>query len=98
MASRTQGQELASGGFGALALALGAGSILGVVRPPASGMSTSVPTLAIAALVAGVVGLYLGRTRGIGRQLAIVGTGVALIAVVLFVGALALDLLLDAAG
>ena len=94
----TQGQDLASGGLGLLALVLGGAAVLGIVRPPESGPSGSVPVLAIVGLLAGVLGLYMGRTRGPGRQVAIVGTGVALIAVILFGGALALDLLLDAAG
>jgi hypothetical protein len=96
VASGAQGQELVSGGLGLLALALGAGAILGVVRPGPAGIAGNVPVLALVGLVAGVLGLYAGRTRGPGRQLAVLGTGVTLVALMLFGGALALDLLLDA--
>jgi hypothetical protein len=97
MAREISGREIISGGLGVLAFALGAGAIRGVVQPAADGaIDSAVPALAILAVLAGVVGLYLGHTRGIGRQLAVVGTGVAIIGLALFGGSIALDLLLDA--
>ncbi len=95
MAQDVNGKEILAGALGVLALALGGGTILGVVRPPDGVMAVGVPPAAIIGLLAGVVGLYLGRTRGISRQLAVVGTGVALIGLALVGGAIALDVLLE---
>lgn len=94
---KRQSQDMIAGGLGLLALALGGGATLGVLRPTETGIADNVLMLAVIGTLVGVVGLYLGRTRGLGRQIAILGTGVALIGLGLFGGAMALDALLDAA-
>ncbi len=96
MARETSGQEILSGALGVLALVLGAAAIRGVVQPPGGTMADSVPVLAIVGVLAGVIGLYVGNTRGIGRQVAVIGTGVAIIGLALFGGSIALDALLEA--
>ena len=89
MAQDVNGKEILAGALGVLALALGGGTILGVLRPPGGVMAVGVPPAAIVGLLAGVVGLYLGRTRGVSRQLAVVGTGVALIGLGLIASSMA---------
>lgn len=96
MARDYSGKEIASGVLGAVALVLGIMAIRGVIQPVDGVMADDVPFLAVAGLLAGVVGLYVGTTRGLMRQVAVVGTGVALIGLALFGGAIALDLLLEA--
>ncbi|MGI9015517.1 MAG: hypothetical protein ACR2HR_00180 [Euzebya sp.] len=92
-------QDLGSAGLGVVALILGGLAILGVVRPQGGGApQVSVAVQAVLGVIVGVVGLFIGRTRGIGRQLAIVGTGVALIGLALFGGGVALEALLESTG
>lgn len=88
-------QDIAGAGLGLLALALGAGAIVGVARPPEGVIPGSVPYLAFVGLLAGVVGLYLAGTRGIAHNLAVLGTGVALVGLALFGGSVAIELLLE---
>ncbi len=98
MAKDLDGKEILAGALGVLALALGGGVILSVVRPAEGALPTGIPVTAIVGLLAGVVGLYLGHNRGFSRQLAVIGTGVALIGLALVGGSIALDALLDASG
>ncbi len=86
-----------AGGLGLLERALGGGAVLGGLRPADDGIAGNVPVLALVGTLIGVVALYVGRTRGIGRRVAIAGTGVALIGLTLFGGTVALDALLEAA-
>ncbi|AXV05224.1 hypothetical protein DVS28_a0517 [Euzebya pacifica] len=89
--------ELPSAAFGLLALALSAGAALGVLRPGPEGMADNVPILAFAGLIAGVVGLYVGKTRGLGRQMATLGAAAGLLAILLFGGSIAVDAILNTA-
>jgi len=85
-------------GLGILALALGVGAVLGIVRPEDAAMADNVPVLAFASLVVGVIGLYVGRTTGPGRQVAIIGAATGLIAVALFAGSVAVEAILESTG
>ena len=90
-------KDLIAAFLGVLAFALGAGAILGLLRPADGVAGTNVPFLAIAGLLSGIAGLYVGPLRGrFGRQIAVVGTGVALIGLALFGGSIAIDLILEA--
>lgn len=95
MADNEQAKDIAAAGLGLLALALGAATILGVVRPPGGVMADNLLTMAVVALVAGIGGLYLGGTRGRGRQVAVIGTAAALIGLALLGGAFAVEALVD---
>lgn len=89
-------KDLIAAALGVLAFALGAGAILGLVRPADGVAASNVPLLAVAGMFAGIVGLYIGPMRGrFGRQIAVIGTGVALIGLALFGGSVAIDLILE---
>lgn len=85
-------------GLGLLALLLAGLAILGVIRPEDGTIGGDVPILAGGGLLSGLVGLYVGRTTGPGRQVAIVGAAVGFVALALWGGALALESLLEQAG
>lgn len=87
-------EDVAASAAGLLAMALGAATIMAVLQPEAS-MAENLPQLSIGGLLAGVVGLYLGSTRGYGRRVAAVGLAVALIGLLLFGGDVAFTALLD---
>ena len=95
MPDNDQAKDIAGGGLGILALALGATTILRVVRPPGGVMPDNLLVMAVVAVVAGVIGLDLGGTRGIGRQVAVLGTAVALIGLAVLGGAMAIEALVD---
>lgn len=95
MADNDQAKDIAAVGLGVLALALGGATIMGVVRPPGGVMADNLLTMAVIALVSGIIGLYLGGTRGRGRQVAVLGTAIALIGLALLGGAFAIEALVD---
>lgn len=94
MANDDRARDIAAAGLGLLALALGAATILGVVRPTGGVVATGIPVRGIVALVVGFVGLYLARSRGFGRQLAVLGTAVALVGLAFYGGAIAIEALI----
>lgn len=87
-------EDIAALGLGSLAFALGLGGIVGVLQPDGA-MAANLPVLVFGALLAGVAGLFIGPTRGWGRRASLVGTSVALIAVLVFGGDVAINLLLE---
>jgi uncharacterized membrane protein YgdD (TMEM256/DUF423 family) len=90
-------QDIASGALGIIAGVLGAVAIKGVLQPGPSGEpATSVAITAVVGIVVGVVAMYFGRTKGVARQIAIAGTGIALIGIAVFGGSVALEALLEA--
>ena len=89
-------QDLLSGGLGLLAGVLGVVAARGVLQPPEEGLASSVLVTAVIGVVIGIVGLTVGRTRGVGRQVASIGTGIALVGLLLYGGSIALDALLEA--
>ncbi|HUG86155.1 MAG TPA: hypothetical protein VMM13_16445 [Euzebya sp.] len=95
MADNEKAKDFAAAGLGVLALALGGATIMGVVRPPSGVMADNLLTMAVIANVAGIFGLYLGGTRGRGRQIAVLGTAIALIGLALVGGAFAVETLVD---
>jgi hypothetical protein len=96
VAADTRVRDVAAGALGVVALLLGVVAGLGVLRPPATGTPGSTPVVAAVGVVVGLVGLYVGPTRGLGRRVAVVGTGIALLGLAIWGGAAAIDLLLDA--
>ncbi|CAN5504928.1 hypothetical protein BH23ACT9_BH23ACT9_18230 [soil metagenome] len=94
MGQNEQAKDLAAAGLGLLALALGAATILGVVRPSGDGPSNLL-LMGLVGFVAGMAGLYLAQARGYGRQLAVFGTAIALIGLAVYGGALAIDALIS---
>lgn len=95
MSDNDQARDVAAAGLGVLALALGAATVLGVVRPPDGVMADNLLIRAVVGLVSGLIGLWLARTRGYGRQIAVLGTAVALIGLAVLGGGLALEALVE---
>lgn len=91
MSKRFDSDDLAPAALGTLALALAAGSALGIVQPDEAGMANNVPGLGVAALVAGVIGLFIGKTRGPGRQVAIIGSAAAILVLIVYGGLVAFE-------
>lgn len=94
MADKIEIRELASGGLGIMGLVFGTRALLGFGRLVEGVISDDVALLAMVGLAVGVVGLLLGRSRGLGRQVAVIGTGVSLLGLALFWGARGLEAVL----
>lgn len=95
MARDDQAKDIAAAGLGLLALALGAATILGVIRPPDGVMADNLLLMGGVGVVGGMIGLYLAHTRGYARQLAVLGTAVAMVGLALYGGAIALEALIE---
>ncbi|MEE8599983.1 hypothetical protein [Euzebya tangerina] len=90
-------KDIVAAALGVLALALGVGAIRGVLVPVDGVQPSNLPFMAVTGLISGVAGLYIGPMRGrFGRQVAVIGTGVALIGIAVFGGSIALELILEA--
>lgn len=84
-------EDWLAAGLGLLALALGVGAVAGLVRPGGEEAAGNVPVLAFASLLAGLVAIFVARTKGMGRRLAVIGCAAGLVAVVLFGGFVAVE-------
>ncbi|CAN5770792.1 hypothetical protein BH24ACT15_BH24ACT15_37600 [soil metagenome] len=78
-----------------MSLVFGVRGLLAMRRLVDGAISGDVALLAAVGVAVGVVGLVLGPQRGVGRRVAVMGTGVSLLGLALYWGAIGLEAVLD---